>query len=204
MGFLDNFFPSASGKPERNTFARDFEIVEVKDSKGRIRKKARYTGTWIVFRDPGAARKVMPCSLVLSALLAGLYIGTLLLKHLVSGQVIVMFPLLAGLMPLLYLLMGATSLPFRGKPMRQDQYMHSFIRISRSCTAVAACAVLTLVVTVGYRIYTGNWQFFEEDILFMILCAVIACLSIGLILLLRSVDFAEMPNSHVPYEQSIF
>ena len=100
--------------------------------------------------------------------------------------------------------MGATSLPFRGKPMRQDQYMHSFIRMSRSCTAVAACAVLTLVVTVGYRIYTGNWQFFAEDILFMILCAVIACFSIGLILLLRSVDFAEMPNSHVPYEQSIF
>ena len=88
--------------------------------------------------------------------------------------------------------------------MRQDQYMHSFIRMSRSSVAIGVCALLTLILSFWYRIHTGNWQFFREDIFFMILCGLITSLCAGIIWLLRSLDFAELPNSSVAYEESVF
>ena len=88
--------------------------------------------------------------------------------------------------------------------MRQDQYMHSFIRMSRSSVAVAVCAVMVLILSFIYRATKGNWQFFTEDILFLILLCAVAALALGIIFLLRSIDFAELPNDAVPYEHSIF
>ena len=104
----------------------------------------------------------------------------------------------------LYLLFGAFSLPFKERAMRQDQYMHSFIRMSRSSVAVAVCAVMALILSFIYRATKGNWQFFTEDILFLILLCAVAALALGIIFLLRSIDFAELPNDAVPYEHSIF
>ena len=40
-------------------------------------------------------------------------------------------------------------------------------------------------------------------LLLILLCAV-AALALGIIFLLRSIDFAELPNDAVPYEHSIF
>jgi hypothetical protein len=105
-----------------------------------------------------------------------------------------MVPLLIGLFPGMYLLMGALSLPFRGRPMRRDQYMHSFIRASRSAVAVIVCAAAGLIASIIYRAVNGDWSFFREDRLFIILCLVSAALASGVLSLLRTVEVAERPN----------
>ncbi len=173
-------------------YIRDFRIEETTDEKGRVHRKAVYTGAWTVIRNPGpAVRGKLWSVLLLSAALACAYARMLLLTHLTGSRLEVMIPLLAGLFPLLYLLMGAFSLPFRLKPMRRDQYMHSFIRVSRSCTAVGVFALLGLVCTLILRTVWGNWSFFPEDWFFTLLCLVIPLLAAAVILLLRSIDLTE-------------
>ena len=177
-------------------YVKDFRIEEVKDKKGRILKKAVYTGSWTVFRDPGPSTLLKLCSsLLLCILLTGLYVWALLLTHLTSARLEVMIPLLLGLFPLLYMLMGALSLPFRGKPMRRDQYMHSFIRVSRSCTAISIFMLLGLIVTLILRAVWGNWTFFPEDQKFTIFCTLVPLLAGAVILLLRSIEITEKDNS---------
>ena len=177
-------------------YVKDFRIEKTTDNKGRIRKKAIYTGTWTVFRDQGSAVQAkLWIVLMLSVVLAGLYVWALLLTHLTSARLEVMVPLLLGLFPLLYLLMGSLSLPFRGKPMRRDQYMHSFIRVSRSCAAISVFTLLGFIITLILRAVWGNWSFFSEDGIFSIFCLLIPLLAICMILLLRSIDITEKENS---------
>lgn len=204
MGFLDNLFARSNPANGRDSYISQFDIVDVTDSKGRVKKKARYKGVWTVMREPDQSRKKLIGALLMSLVLAALDLFAVTLTHLSSGQLLVMIPLLIGLMPALYLLFGAFSLPFKERAMRQDQYMHSFIRMSRSSVAVAVCAVMVLILSFIYRATKGNWQFFTEDILFLILLCAVAALALGIIFLLRSIDFAELPNDAVPYEHSIF
>ncbi len=110
----------------------------------------------------------------------------------------VMLPLLLGLLPGLYLGMGATSLPFRGRPMRRDQYMHSFIRMSRSAAAVGVCALVTLAASLIYRAAVGEWLYLAADIRFTVMMALAAALAVGLIFFLRSADVTERENKAFP------
>ena len=204
MGFLDNLFARSNPATGRDPYISQFDIIEVTDSKGRVKKKARYKGVWTVMREADLARGKLIFALLLAILLAALDLWAVTLTHLSSGQLLVMIPLLIGLMPALYLLFGAFSLPYKGRPMRHDQYMHSFIRMSRSSVAVAVCAVMAVILSLIYRATTGNWQFFTEDILFLVLLCAVTGFALGVIFLLRSIDFAELPNDAVPYEHSIF
>ena len=95
----------------------------------------------------------------------------------------------------LYLLMGVFSLPFRGAPMRRDQYMHSFIRASRSAVGVSAFVFAGLLASFVYRIILGDWLFLPEDWYFIAACAVIGMLSAGTVYFLRSIDLSERENA---------
>ncbi len=205
MGLFENMTGKGGIRGNSGKYIGDFEIVEVKDARGRIRKKARYTGVWTVIRGDGKRdRKLLAAAGLLTAALAAVYIRMVTLTHLVSGQVPVMLPLLAGLFPGLYLVMGAFSLPYRGRPMRRDQYMHGMIRMSRSAAAVAVCQILGLVMTLGYRLTQKNWDFFPEDLLFMGLMGLAAALCGAVIAVLRQVDVTETANDAVPPEKALF
>ena len=167
-------------------YVDDYKIVEATDEKrSRPRRQVFYTGAWFQLREPVAARIRVWSSLGMAVILAALYIRMLLLTHAVSGQLAV----------ILYLLMGAFSLPFRGKPMRRDQYMQSFIRASRSATAIAVFAAAGLIVSLIYRMIWKDWLFLSEDWLFLVLCVLSILLALGIIFLLRSVDIAERENA---------
>ena len=181
---------------EPGKYIKDFKIEETTDKKGHIRRKAVYTGTWIVPRNPGSNVQVkLWAVLVLSVLLAAMYVRTVLLTHLTSNRLEVMIPLLLGLFPLLYLLIGALSLPFRGKPMRRDQYMHSFIRVSRSCVAVSVFALLALLITMILRAVWSDWSFFPEDWKYTALSVLVLLPASSMILLLHGIETTEKDNS---------
>lgn len=185
----------------RSRYAGDFKVVEVPDKKGRLRKKAVYTGTWTVMRDLTVARRILWGCLGLTVLDGIAYGRALLLTHFSSGKFLVMIPLLAGLFPLFYLCMGATALPYGGKPMRRDQYMHSFIRMSRSAVAVAAFALTGMLATLVYRIALGDWLFLPEDKLFLGLYLAAVAASVLIVILLRRVDLMERENG--AYERDV-
>ena len=196
MGLFDAFAGKGKSFSDLKRYIGDFEIVEVKDKRGVPRKKAVYTGVWTVLRDstPTGRRKLWIAS-GMAVLLFAVYGWMLLLTHAGSAHLGVMLPLLAGLFPGLYLLMGVFSLPFRGAPMRRDQYMHSFIRASRSAVGVSAFAFAGLLASFVYRIILGDWQFLPEDWYFIAACAVIGMLSAGIVFFLRSIDLAERENA---------
>lgn len=197
MGLFSDLTGMGKGNPfySRNKYVEDFEVVEAPDKKGRLRKKAVYTGIWTIFRDKKAGQRAVFGALAMSLVAATLFFWSVLLVHYGSGKLLVMLPLFIGLFPLLYLLMGCTELPYRGKPMRRDQYMHSFIRISRSAAAAAAFDLVSLGALFVYRIAEGDWLFLPEDWQFLAFLGICAILFVAIILLLRSVDLAERPNN---------
>ena len=195
MGLFDNPLEKGKAFSDLRKYVGDFEIVEVKDRKGRLKKKALYKANWMVLRSPVRAAQFKLWAALVSALaLVILYVRAVLLTHLFAGRLLVMLPLLAGLFPAMYLLMGVFSLPFRAKPMRRDQYMHSFIRVARSSAAVAAFVAVSAVMTLVLRAVEKAWQFMPEDWVFLILCAAVILVAIGIIALLHTVDTDEKPN----------
>ena len=190
MGLFSDLTGAGKGNPflNRSKYVNDFKVEEIPDRKGRLKKVAVYVGTWFVPREEKKAKGVIYACLALAAVTAVLYFRSLLLTHFGSGKLLVMLPLLLGMFPLLYLLMGAAELPYRGKPMRRDQYMHSFIRMSRSAVAVSSFAAVGLVALFVYRMAEGDWLFLPEDWHFLVLVILFVLLALSIILLLRSVD----------------
>ena len=192
-------FGSAPGKEREfsdlRKYVNDFEITETTDQNGKKKKTVIYKGTWTILKEVSSRTFCkLWAALVLSVGLTVMYIRIMLITHLTSGQFTVMIPLLAGLFPVLYLMMGALALPFRGKPMRRDQYMHSFIRASRSCVAVIVCVILAQIASLIFRISGQNWEYFREDWLFTGFSLAVILAAVGTIFLLRSVDLIEKEN----------
>ncbi len=192
-------FGSAPGKEREfsdlRKYVNDFEITETTDQNGKKKKTVIYKGTWTTLKEASSRTFCkLWAALVLSIGLTVMYIRIMLITHLTSGQFTVMIPLLAGLFPVLYLMMGALALPFRGRPMRRDQYMHSFIRVSRSCTAVIVCVILAQIAALIFRISGQNWEYFREDWLYTGFSLAVILVAAGTIFLLRSVDLIEREN----------
>ena len=196
MGLFDSFLGKERSFSDLKKYVDDFEITEEKDARGRIRETAKYKGQWTVLRETTASvmsRIWMTAGL--AALLLAAYIRMLLLTHMASGELLVMLPLLAGLFPALYLGMVVFSLPFRGKPMRRDQYMHGFIRVFRSCVAITVFVLIGQLAVLIFRAVRGDWLYMREDWLFTGLGCLILVFALSIIGLLRSVDLTERPNS---------
>ena len=195
MGLFDSFLGKDRAFSDLKRYVGDFEVVEVRDQNGRVRKKARYTGVWTVLRDAGAGTRAKLFAAAAAAfVLMGIYFWLLLLTHAGSGSLLVMAPLLAGLFPGLYLIFGVLSLPFGGQPMRRDQYMRSFIRASRSAAAIDAFVLAGLLLSFVYRAVRKDWLFLPEDWRFIAGCAAVLLLSTGVILILRGIDLTEKEN----------
>ncbi len=197
MGLFDNPLGKAGSFSDLRKYIDDFEIAEEKDRKGNTHKVAVYKGLWTVLRNwTPTVRFRLWCMTGLSLTTVGLYVWMMLLTHLFSGNHLVVIPLLAGMFPCLYLLMGSFCLPYKGKPMRRDQFMHSFIRISRSCVGICSLTTVSFSVSVILRLIQGNWSFFNEDWYFMILCLVVIVTTLGIISFQRSFEVTERDNSY--------
>ena len=198
MGLFDNPLENGRSFSDLKKYINDFKIVEEKDAKGRLRKKAVYTGVWFVPAEkPEKTRWKLIGTVAMALLLMATYVRMILLTHASSGQYPVMVPMLLGLFPGMYLMMGILSLPFRGNPMRRDQYMHSFIRASRSAVALGICDLVALIATMIYRAVKPDWIYFSEDWLYTSLAVAVPALAAGIIFLLRSIDLDEKPNDTV-------
>lgn len=195
MGLFDNPLEKGRSFSDLKKYIGDFKIVEEKDAKGRLRKKAVYTGIWFVPAEkPETTRRKLAGTALMAVSLIVVYVWMILLTHASSGQYPVMIPLLLGLFPCLHLAMGAASLPFRGKPMRRDQYMHSFIRASRSALAIGVFDLIAMIATMIYRAVKPDWIYLPEDWLYTGFSIASAILAAGIIFLLRSIDLNEKPN----------
>ena len=173
----------------------DFRIETTTDSRGRVRKKAVYTGVWTVLREPGTGTLCrLWGALAFSLGVAAASALQLLTEHAYGGKYPVMVPLLTGLFPCLYLVFGCLSLPFRQRPMRRDQYMHSFIRAFRSATAVITFQTFGLIASIIYRIAAADWLFLAGDMRFVISGVLIIGFASGAIWLLRGIEVTERPN----------
>ncbi len=197
MGLFDSFISSGKRVSDPRKYAADFEVTEEKDANGRIRKTVRYTGVWTVIREDSPAVRVrLGMAAGLGALLIAALFRMLLMNHLAGSWLQVMLPLLAALFPGMYLAMGLTALPWRGKPMRRDQYMHGFIRVFRSAAAVGVCVLIGQAAALITRAVLGDWLYLTEDWRFTGYGGFILMAAIGIIAMLRSIDVTERPNGY--------
>lgn len=195
MGWIDGFTGKDSKLFDRLKYTEDFRLETETDDKGKTRKKAVYIGTWFVIRDYGKADRLrMIGSLLAAAAVMIIQFALLIQPHAGSGSLLVILPLSAALFPGLYLLMGAASLPYRGKPMRRDQYMHGIIRMSRSSVAVLAFNAVAALATLVVRAVKGDWLFLSGDWTFLILFLVSTALCAGILWLLRAIEITGRPN----------
>ena len=195
MGLFGSFSDTKSKFSDLRKYVDDYEIVEEQMPNGKLKKTVRYKGTWTILREVSSGTFFKLWLTVLMAFaLIGVYVYTLTLTHTTSGLYTVMVPLMAGLFPCLYLAMGVLALPFRGKPMRRDQYMHSFIRISRSCTAILIFAFLAELITLIYRMIENDWLYLPADWRFTVSGIILIAASVAIILILRSIEITEREN----------
>ena len=195
MGLFGSFSDTKSKFSDLRKYVDDYEIVEEQMPNGKLKKTVRYKGTWTILREVSSGTFFKLWLTVLMAFaLIGVYVYTLTLTHTTSGLYTVMVPLMAGLFPCLYLAMGVLALPFRGKPMRRDQYMHSFIRISRSCTAILVIAFLAEPITLIYRMIENDWLYLPADWRFTVSGIILITAAVAIILILRSIEITEREN----------
>ncbi len=195
MGWIDNFSGKGGKLFDRLKFTEDFRLEIETDGKGRTRKKAVYIGTWYVIRDYGTVDRLrMAGCLLAAAAVMIIQFSMLLLLHAGSGSLFVILPRAAALFPGLYLLMGAVSLPFKGKPMRRDQYFHSIIRMSRSAVAIPVFNLVAAFAVLISRVIKKDWLFLKGDWTFLILFVISAVLCAGIIWTLQGIDITEKPN----------
>ena len=195
MGLFGSFSDTKSKFSDLRKYVDDYEIVEEQMPNGKLKKTVRYKGTWTILREVSSGTFFKLWLTVLMAFaLIGVYVYTLTLTHTTSGLYTVMVPLMAGLFPCLYLAMGVLALPFRGKPMRRDQYMHSFIRISRSCTAILIFAFLAELITLIYRMIENDWLYLPADWRFTVSGIILIAAAVAIILILRSIEITEREN----------
>ncbi|MCQ2458646.1 MAG: hypothetical protein MJ142_07965 [Clostridia bacterium] len=177
-------------------FAEMYQTESYVDEHGRKKARLRYTGPWTVPLDTGgtALVRIRACGICTWLILAVL-IALQLFRHASSGCWYTAVPLLTALFPGAYGALGSIDLPWRLKPLTQDRYMHSVIRICRSSLAVLILTGVTaLICEPVYRIVSGDWIFLREDILFLILCVTAAGLAFGEIRVLRGMEFHDVPN----------
>ena len=179
-------------------YVDDFK-TELVTENGRTRKKTTYIGVWEVLREPGRGTLIRIIgSAVLAAIAAAAGIGVLLVPHGAAGSYFVLVPHLGCLFPLLYLAMGAFSLPYRQKPMRRDQYMHGPVRMQRSSIAVLAFTIVGAAASGIVRWIAQDGLILTGDVLYYAGCLAIALACGGILLLIGGIDIAEYPNSYVP------
>ena len=195
MAFFGNLFGSGKTFSDRMRYVDDFKTEEYRDARGKVRSRAIYIGVWTVLEKPGKKTlSTLIGAAALAALSAAVLLYALLQPNLFGGELLVMIPLCVALFPSMYALMGAFSLPYRQKPMRRDQFMHSITRMQRSTVAILAFLAVGIIVSFVLRLIRGDWLFLSGDWRFLIGLSMSVLCNCGVLALLGSIDTVERPN----------
>ncbi|MBR5897025.1 MAG: hypothetical protein IKZ39_05355 [Lachnospiraceae bacterium] len=188
-------FPGLGGKGGKRgvtKFTDDYTIEYYTDAKGREKERAVYIGPHIPVREDLKSLRLKLTGIVMLALIT---VALILICHLINhttawwfGTVI---PLGAALFPAMFILFSLSNLPFDGKSMQRDGYMHGIIRLFNCFGAITAIMAVELVFEIIYRIANSDWMFVSGDIVFAILVVFTIVLSIAAIAILRSIDVDE-------------
>ena len=173
-------------------YIEDYETELIQDEKGKYRKKVTYVGPYIPFDEPAGRVRlkfILTDILALAVCAATGYAS--LVRHTTGGWLLTVLPLMVSLLPCLYLIMGAISLPMSCKPMKRDRYMHSIIRCFRSCGALVILDIAIILSDILYRAMKSDWMFLNGDYIFYSCVAGAGILSAVIILVLRTVKIDE-------------
>ncbi|MCR4616704.1 MAG: hypothetical protein K5669_00790 [Lachnospiraceae bacterium] len=191
MSLFGNFTELYKNK-DHIKYIDDYETDLVKDEKGKLHKKVRYIGPYIPLKsDIGISRARFIIVDILSLIITGLTVASCLMRHTTGGWLLTMLPILISLFPCLYLISGCTLLPMSGKPMKRDRYMHSIIRIFRSCGGLVVLMIAVLVSEVIYRLIQKDWIFLKGDYMFLGFVLAIVIGAVATIFVLRGVEVDE-------------
>lgn len=192
---MQNFFVNPGGmykNKDHIKYIEDYETELIQDEKGKYRKKVTYIGPYIPFDEPvGRVRLKFILSDILTLAVCAATGYASLVRHTTGGWLLTVLPLMVSLLPCLYLVMGAISLPMSGKPMKRDRYMHSIIRCFRSCGALVILDVVVILSDILYRVMKSDWLLLKGDYIFYSCVMGSGILSVVIILILRTVKIDE-------------
>ena len=194
---MGQFFVNPNGMMYKNKdhikYIQDYETELIQDEKGKYRKKVTYIGPYIPFDEPVSKVRlkfIITDILALAVCAATGYAS--LVRHTTGGWLLTVLPLMVSLLPCLYLIMGAISLPMSGKPMKRDRYMHSMIRCFRSCGGLIILDITVILSDILYRVMKSDWMILKGDYIFYACVAGAGILSAVIIIVLRMVKVDEI------------
>ena len=180
-------------KKDHLQYVNDYSDELYEDENGKTRRRSVYIGPHIPIRNElRNLRLILAGAVLLTLILIAALVTALFLNHTTAWFFLVTIPLAVAAFPALYLVMGVMHLPFSGKPMQRDSYMHGIVRMFRSCGAIIAIMAVILAAEFIYRFMNNDWIFLRDDIFFMLLIAAVIVSGIGIIMLLRAVDVDEI------------
>ncbi|MCR5279788.1 MAG: hypothetical protein K6E19_10160 [Lachnospiraceae bacterium] len=180
-------------KKDHVKFIDNYEVELEEDEKGKYHKKVKYTGPYIPVRTElkSLRPRLIAVALMAFCVVTFLVIATFM-KHASVNFVLSELFLAISLFPGLYLIMGLMHLPYSGKPMQRDGYMHGMIRVLNSSGAILVFMGLELVSELLYRLRYADWMFFSEDILFLVIVILAGGISAGIMVIIRSIEVDEL------------
>lgn len=180
-------------KKDHIKFIDNYEVDLVEDKKGKFHKQVKYIGPYIpVLTELKSLRPRLIAVVLMAFCVVALLVRTTFMKHASVSFVLSEVFLAIALFPGLYLIMGLLHLPYSGKPMQRDGYMHGMIRVLNSSGAIAVFMGLELVSELIFRLRYADWMFFKEDILFLAMVIGAGGLAVGIIAIIRSIEVDEL------------
>ena len=180
-------------KKDHIRYIDDYDTDLVEDEKGKYRKKVVYTGPMIpIMSDPKSVRARLLAVIPMVLANAAAVVYAAFMKHASVSWVLTNTLLIGVMFPSFYMIMALLHLPYSGKPMQRDGYMHGMIRMFRSAGAVMVVQIAGFVNDFFYRFYFKDWMFFPEDFLFLGLIVGSGLLAGGIVLILRSIEVDEL------------
>lgn len=177
-------------------YVDDYKIELAENKKGKLRRTVTYIGIWYAIKNnEKSARTKLFIVLALGIIAAGCLVGMLLNWNSADVWLPVTVPKAVALLPMLYLLMGVSELPYKLKPMHRAKYYHSFIRISRSGVGVLAFVGVSIVAEIVYRFVYKAWDLGQGEWLSFMFAGVLIASVVATIKLLYSIEIDELPNS---------
>ena len=180
-------------KKDHLVYADDYEDELYEDEHGKTRRRVTYIGPYIPVRNDARSLRFILIGVILLTAMTAAGIGAgMLINHTTGWWFFTTVPVSIAAFPCLYLIMGTLHLPYSGKPLQRDAYMHGMVRMLRSCGAIIVLSAVTLAAEFLFRIIHSDWLFLRGDIAFMLILFGIMAACIGIIFLIRAIDVDEL------------
>lgn len=181
----------------------DYTVQIQLDTRGREKQVPVYTGPYLRALHSDAFYRRFR---ILAAVSMGLILASALILLSVDRYAVypneglyALIPLIIGLFPFVYLLMGFFRLPGSNGRIQRDTYVRSVLRIRRSSAAIAIAAALSVVLWIIFLFVIHFQGLSWWDALFA--GALLTVLCSGLLIFLESRKFSyELEETETPHE----